>query len=241
MATAELVEGTSPSTRPLTTCTRPLRARSGPAGALLAVGLAATAAHVGAGLGGCGALAGRRELRHDDLVDQGDVDLHVEDLAGQGDRAVGRAVGGDHVDLAGSRFGGHVSCVGARSVGAHSAAPFAAVRTRTMPPLGPGMAPLMSSSPRSVSTAWTVRFWVVVRAWPIRPAILMPLNTRPGVDAPPMEPGLRWLRCEPWDALTPWKPWRFITPAVPLPLLVATTSTICPDSNSSAVISWPSV
>ena len=89
-----------------------------------------------------------------------------------------------------------------------------------MPPLGPGMAPLMSSSPRSASTAWTVRFWVVVRTSPIRPAIRMPLKTRPGVDAPPMEPGLRWLRCEPWEALTPWKPWRFITPAVPLPLLV---------------------
>ena len=41
--------------------------------------------------------------------------------------------------------------------------PLAAVRTRTMPPRGPGTAPLMSSRPRSASMAWIVRFWVVVR------------------------------------------------------------------------------
>ena len=31
-------------------------------------------------------------------------------------------------------------------------------------------------------------------------------KTRDGVEAPPIEPGLRWLRCEPWEALTPLKP-----------------------------------
>ena len=36
------------------------------------------------------------------------------------------------------------------------------------------------------------------------------------------------------------KPCRFITPAVPLPLVVAMTSTIWPASNVVAVTSWPS-
>ena len=65
-------------------------------------------------------------------------------------------------------------------------------------PSEPGTAPLMSSRPFSASTAWTVRFWVVTCSPPIRPAIRMPLKTRPGVAQPPMEPGLRWLRCAPW-------------------------------------------
>ena len=60
---------------------------------------------------------------------------------------------------------------------------------------------------------WTVTFWVVTVSVPIRPAIRMPLNTRPGVAQAPIEPGLRWLRWAPWEAPTPWKPWRFMTPA----------------------------
>ena len=35
-----------------------------------------------------------------------------------------------------------------------------------------------------------------------------------------MEPGLRWLRCEPCDDETPLKLWRFMTPAKPLPFEV---------------------
>ena len=66
---------------------------------------------------------------------------------------------------------------------------------------------------------------MVTVALPIRPAIRMPLNTRPGVEQPPMEPGDRCLRCTPWPAPRPSKPWRFMTPAVPLPLLVPVTST----------------
>ena len=68
---------------------------------------------------------------------------------------------------------------------------------------------------------------MVVRTSPMRPAIRMPLNTRPGVAQPPIEPGERCLRWMPWEAPRPWKPWRFMTPAVPLPLLVPTTSTTC--------------
>src|SRR5215217_7524504 len=55
-------------------------ALTGAAGALLLVGLAATAADLAAGLGGVSALAGGGLLGHDDLVDQRDVDLDVEDL-----------------------------------------------------------------------------------------------------------------------------------------------------------------
>src|SRR3546814_9305865 len=46
-------------------------------------------------------------------------------------------------------------------------------------------------------------------------------------------PGERCLRCTPWLAPRPWKPWRLMTPAVPLPLLVPTTSTTEPASNKS--------
>ena len=69
----------------------------------------------------------------------------------------------------------------------------------------------------------------------------MPLKTRLGVEDAPIEPGLRWLRCEPWEAETPLKLWRFMTPAKPLPLLVPTTSTLLPTSKMSTAISWPSV
>ena len=54
-----------------------------------------------------------------------------------------------------------------------------------------------------------------------------------------IEPGLRCLRWVPWLAPRPLKPCRFITPAVPLPLLVPVTSITAPASNTSAVISWP--
>ncbi len=91
-----------------------------------------------------------------------------------------------------------------------------------------------------MSMPWSVRFSVVWRTPPIRPAIRMPRKTRPGVAQPPIEPGLRWLRCEPWEELTPWKPCRFMTPAKPLPLVVPTTSTSSPTSNSSTVTCWPS-
>ena len=61
-------------------------------------------------------------------------------------------------------------------------------------------------------------------------------------DEAPIEPGLRWLRCAPCEAETPLKLWRFMTPAVPLPLLVPTTSTSWPASKvASTVSSWPSV
>src|SRR6188508_807100 len=95
------------------------RALTGAAGALLAVGLAATAAHLATRLRRMRALTSGRELGHHDLVDQRDVRLHVEDLGGQ-----------------------------VRGLGCHlDHAPFAAVRIRTMPPRGPGTAPLMSSRP----------------------------------------------------------------------------------------------
>ena len=40
---------------------------------------------------------------------------------------------------------------------------------------------------------------MVWRTPPMRPAMRMPLKTRPGVEQPPIEPGLRWLRCAPWE------------------------------------------
>src|SRR5215213_5820742 len=187
-------------------------ALTGAAGALLLVGLAATAADLAAGLGPVRALAGGSLLGHDDLVDQRDVDLDVEDVAGQ-----------VHVEAG------------------HRTSSLAAERMSTSPPLGPGTAPLRSTRPLSASTACTETFCVVTDSPPICPAIRSPGKTRPGVEHPPIEPGLRWLRCAPWEAETPAKPWRFMTPAKPLPLLVAVTSTTSPAENSSGLSSWPTV
>ena len=127
------------------------RALTGAAGALLPVRLLAAAADLAAGLRGVRALAGGGELGHDDLVDQRHVGLDVEDLGGQLDRAVGLA--GRRTDVNGRHE------VRLPSACSRLTAP----RTRTVPPLGPGTAPLMSSRPRSASIAWTVRFWVVWR------------------------------------------------------------------------------
>src|SRR5699024_9171210 len=205
------------------------RALTGAAGARLGVRFAAAAGALGAGLGLVRALAGSGQLGHHDLVDQRHVGGDVEDRRRQCGGALLGTVGVEHVD--------DLVVLGERSHRLH--APFTAVLTTTRPPLGPGTAPETSSRPFSASTAWMVRFWTVWRALPIRPAIRWPRNTRPGVAAPPMEPGLRWLRCAPWEEETPAKPCRFITPAVTLPLEVPTTSTVAPVSRVSAVRSWP--
>ena len=118
-------------------------ALAGATGALLLVGLLAAAAHLAAGLGVMCALAGGGELRDDHLVDEGDVDLDIEDLRGEVDIALRLAPGNE--DL-------HRS---------HDDTAFEVVRMSTSPPLGPGIAPLMRSRPRSVSTACTFRPCVV--------------------------------------------------------------------------------
>src|SRR6202008_10495 len=161
-----------------------------------------------------------------DLVDQRHVDLGREDLLRQVDRL---ALGANDAD------GGHQASL-PPSVRFRTA-----LRTSTTRPRGPGTAPLIRSSPRSASTACTVSDWTVVRTPPIRPALPCPLNTRPGVAHAPMEPGERCLRWVPCAAPRPLKPCRFITPAVPLPLLLPVTSTCCPLANTSAVSSCPSV
>ena len=127
------------------------RALPGAAGALLLVGLAATAADVATALGGGGALAGGRLLRDHDLVDQRDVDLGVEDLRREVDL---QDRGGRGAGLRGSLLGG-------RRHDQASFARLAAERRTSSPPLGPGTAPLSRIRPFSVSTAWTVTFWVV--------------------------------------------------------------------------------
>src|SRR5690606_21520188 len=82
------------------------RALTGAAGALLAVRLAATTTDLATRLDRVGALARRGELRHDDLVDEGDVGLDVEELAGQLGRAGLLALGVHDVD---GHVLGHVS------------------------------------------------------------------------------------------------------------------------------------
>ena len=66
------------------------------------------------------------------------------------------------------------------------------------------------------------------RGAPIRPAILVPLNTLAGVAQAPIDPGERCFLWLPWEAPWPLKLCRFIPPAKPLPLLTAVTSTLSP-------------
>src|SRR5664279_550780 len=162
------------------------------AGALLLERLLTSTGNHGARLGSVRALAGGGALRDDDLVDERNVGDDVKHVAGQVNRTGLLALGVDHVDGQRVSHGNH--------------APFAAERMRTTPPLLPGTAPLISRKPLSRSTPTTRRFCTVLRSLPMRPAILMPLKTRDGVEAPPIEPGLRWLRWAPWEAPTPWKP-----------------------------------
>src|SRR5699024_5039805 len=161
----------------------PGRALTRAAGALLAERLAAAATDLAPRLGGVGALACGGQLRHHHLVHQRQVGLDTEDLGGELDGTVGLPGRCTDVELEvhGVLRGGHAR-----------APPFTAERTITRPPLRPGMAPLMRRTPASASTLWTLRFMVVTRSLPMRPAIFLPLKTRPGVAAPPIEPGLRW-------------------------------------------------
>src|SRR5690606_12554540 len=166
------------------------RALTGAAGALLAVLLGATAADLATGLRVVRALTGSGQLSHHDLVHQRDVRLDVEDLRGQLHRAVGPTGRGLHLDRRGHAV----------------TPPFAALRTKRRPPFGPGTAPMISSRPPSPRTWWTLRPCVVTRLLPIRPDMRTPLNTRPGVAQPPIEPGVRWLAWLPWLAPWPLKP-----------------------------------
>src|SRR5690606_17341056 len=176
------------------------------------------------GLGLVGALASGGELGHHHLVHQGLVRRRVEHVRRQLHRAGRAPVPPDHVHRG------------------HAGASFrTAERTSTSEPRGPGSAPLISSRSFSGSTACTVRFCAVYRTPPIRPAIRVPLNTRPGVAQPPIAPGERCLRSTPCEARRPWKPCRFITPAKPLPLVFPVTSTYWPGTKVSTVTSWPSV
>src|SRR6185312_7537124 len=205
---------------------RTSRALTGTPGALLAVRLPAAAASLAAGLGRMRALTGCRTLSRHHLVHQRDVGRRVEQLGRQFNAAALLAARRVHVNL---------DCF--RS---HQLSPLLmALRTMTSPPFRPGMAPLISNTPCSASTLCTTRFCVVTRSLPIRPAIRVPLNTRPGVAQPPIEPGRRCTACAPWLAPWPLKPWRFMVPAKPLPWLVPVTSTNAPSLKISAVNSWP--
>ena len=76
----------------------PGRTLAGSAGALLLVRLATTTAHLGARLGGVRALTGGSELADYDLMNQGDVRLHVEDIVGEVNRTGLLAGGAENVN-----------------------------------------------------------------------------------------------------------------------------------------------
>lgn len=99
-----------------------------------------------------GALASSGELGDDDLVDQRDAGLNffsgeAEDLSRGIDGAGGLALVIGDVQVTFAMI---------------YQAPFTAERTRTMLPFGPGMAPLIASTPFSTSDETMVRFSAVL-------------------------------------------------------------------------------
>ena len=78
----------------------------------------------------------------------------------------------------------------------------------------------------------------VTRLPPMRPAILMPLNTREGVADAPIEPGLRML-CEPCVTGPRLKRCRLTVPWKPLPIDVPATLIASPGAKISTVTLSP--
>ncbi|SKV94431.1 Uncharacterised protein [Mycobacteroides abscessus subsp. abscessus] len=121
------------------------RALAGASGSLLPVRLLATTGHQATRLGGVGALTACGQLSGHHLVQQRDVGWGVEQFGRQLDGAVRLAARSLDCDL--------------QKILRHYFSPrLTAVRTTTKPPLRPGMAPLISSTPFSASTLCTTRF-----------------------------------------------------------------------------------
>src|SRR5439155_915705 len=209
--------------------THPLRltdgAMAGPAGPLLAPGLAPAAADLGPGLRRVGTRPDGGKVGPDHRVHDRDVGFDIEDLVGQRDRA---GVGTLTVDVGGEAH--------------RDVAPLARTeeRTSTRQPFGPGTAPRMRRRLRLGSASTISRLRMVTRPAPSWPPIFIPLKMRDGVALAPTEPGERCLRSVPWLEERPLKPWRRMTPEKPLHSDLATTSTRSPLAKTSARISWPS-
>ena len=222
---------------------RPGRTLPGPAGALLPVGLGPASPDLGPGLRRLGPSPGRGQLGRHHLVEDGSVRLDAEDLGVELDLtelgAVHRAAGGDAGDGLGAgqapgwRPDRRRPVRSRRRWPSRATTPFTrgaltASRRTTIPPRGPGTAPLTKMIWRSGSD-WTISRLRVVTCWaPMRPAIFVPLNTREGVAHAPMEPGARCILWLPWEAPWPLKLCRFMAPANPLPLDTAVASTSSP-------------
>ncbi len=134
---------------------RPLRGTdrslASPARPLLTEGLGAAAADLGPGAGRLGAGPGRGQLGRDDLVEHGRVGLDPEDLGIQCHGVEHGAV--DGAALHGAVLGGGALAAALRGLGhgAHGGAghaglpplvPLTVLRRTTMPPRGPGTAPV---------------------------------------------------------------------------------------------------
>src|ERR1700741_272068 len=164
----------------------PRRTLPGASGPLLPIRLAAAAADLAARLGRVRALAGRRPLCGDHLVHQRDIGWRIEQFGGQLDGAL-------HLPV--RRFDFVLQDLVSLLARHYFSPRLIALRTITSPPVRPGIAPLISSTPFSVSTLCTNRFCTVTRSLPIRPPIGVPLKPREGGARPPMEPGRR---CTAW-------------------------------------------
>ena len=85
-----------------------------------------------------------------------------------------------------------------------------------------------------MSILCTVRFCAVRFLPPMRPAIFLPLKTRPGFWQPPMEPCARCVFDTPCVARCPPKFQRFMAPWKPLPRVAPRTSTSWPGAKCAA-------
>src|SRR3989338_4977559 len=114
-------------------------------------------------------------------------------------------------------------------------------RISTTVPFRPGTAPLITNSWVSGCTCKTDRLRTDTRSWPMRPAMRIPLATRPPArpPPPPIEPGLRSECFWPCERGPPWKPWRLTTPWKPRPLEIAETVTLSPTAKTETSMVEP--
>src|SRR5215510_7210964 len=220
-------------------------AMTGRAGALLPIHLLAGAIDLGAVLDVVGAGLALGQLPHHATLQDIGARLEAEDVIRHGDAASRLAL--ESRDLQFHHAPSFASAAGAASASRNlpgfgtscGSGFFTASRTVIQPPLLPGTAPSTRMRPRSTSVCTTLRLSVVTRSTPMWPAIFLFLKVLPGSWRPPVEP---CERCEietPWLARSPARFQRFIGPAQPLPVEVPVTSTNCPTTKWSAVISAP--
>ena len=99
------------------------------------------------------------------------------------------------------------------------------------PSLAPGTNPFTVIVCFSRLMPTRVKLRTVTRSLPMRPAMRLPLNTRPGVVVAPIDPGALSRSDCPCVRGPPLNPYLLIALANPLPLLVPVTRIVSPTAN----------